>query len=152
MEACNDCPFFTTTSVKAEDQVSSGYYNAYCKRSTSKSSKDSTVFRMIDLYVRKGIDVKKPKWCDFSMESSFNKDDKKKKILEIIPSIEWDDIKAQEIYHVPKILGEERLTIQVVNKFSYYLSYKFYQTNDSRIMYLYPSSPMAKCLIPYKRI
>ena len=121
-------------------------YNIYCNYSKS--------MKMIDLSVPDKAYVEIPEWCqkkNKNMENTkltFN--DKMDILRKMSPFIKWNDIKENEIYHLPQLPGEERKDIFIVRKDSYSLTYKDVEGSSNISYTIYPSTLISKFLVKNK--
>ena len=127
---CNDC----VCAVCKESDCSHGQLNNwYCN---SKGVK-----RIIEMSVLSTASIIIPNWCPMGLRTkttaltttdSTKAETKKvlswlekKKLWEsITPLCEWDNIKVNEIYHVPPVLDEKRKDIIITNKTDFSFQYK----------------------------
>lgn len=127
---CNDC----VCSIVKECDCSHGQLNNwYC---SSKGTK-----RILEMSVLNTATIKIPHWCPMGLykkpsaipvtEATKNETKQelswmeRKKLWEAIrPTCEWDNIKVNDIYHVPPIMDEKRMDIIITNKTDFSFQYK----------------------------
>ena len=105
-----------------------------------------------------------PLWCPLkhkTMDSTATQTEKKKfselpywersKVWEKIPPrIKWEDIEVDKVYHIPPHMNEKRQDILITQKSNFSITYRKLNDTNSRILYtIYPSSLMAKFLVPH---
>lgn len=99
-----------------------------------------TPCKLIELSVKKDDNVEIPLWCPNSYcnnnkQIKNNYVDKIKMWEKIEPIIQWDNIKANTIYHVPPVLNEKRKDILVISKSSFSITYReLYKNKPSSSM------------------
>jgi len=147
---CNDCIFSDTDLVFKSD--GKGYKNFYCNHNDEKN--------VIDISVGYNVEVPSPIWCPLMNEkdnASSNKqvnttvdDDDEEDItrnpwFKIKPSIEWEHIKKNEIYHVPPFMNESRKDVQIIYKCDEYFTWR--NVNGGNYLICYKNDLMSKVMV-----
>lgn len=160
---CNKCPHKVTSKVTTSQTT-----NWYCGKvvDTYTATKNKNVAYLI----RDGELVPSPNWCPLKEKSDkqYSSDYKpktttyldsweaKRRVWDNLPhTSSWDDIKVNEIYHVPPINGEKRMDIMITSKTQYVISYKI--INQNGLTYtvhssFYKTSPQVNFLVKHKLI
>ena len=150
---CNVCPNSKCTDACASKGT---LHNWFC---VTKGER-----RLIDMSVLGSADVEIPTWCPLSLHKE--KEEPKKKELsykekrdmwENIPNLcEWKNIKVNDIYHLPPIMGEKRKDIMITNvcdfSFQYRLLSKDPKKSSSAIYTTYKTAMWWKFLVKHKII
>ena len=149
-EFCNYCKHSTCNVIKASN---GSRYNWYCEQGKS--------IRMLEISAPKNFKVEVPDWCPLAKEGEKAKTDptfasmkrKDEIIAKMPPMIKWEDIEANQVYHIPPICGWERADIWIKTKTQYSCTYvelkKHINLASAPIKYLYPNSKMAKFIVPH---
>lgn len=160
---CNKCPHKVTSKITSSQSV-----NWYCGKVPDMYT--ATKNKNISYLVRDGELVPSPNWCPLKEKSDkpysvetrqksttyFESWEAKRKLWDKLPhTSSWDDIKVNEIYHVPPINGEKRMDIMITAKTQYSISYKTitqdgsaYTTHSS----FFKTSPQVNFLVKHKLI
>lgn len=64
--------------------------------------------------------------------------------------IEWDDVKPDDIFHVPPYMGNKRRDIQIIFKCFSYATYKVLGQNTYETHTIYPSDLLMKLIVKPK--
>ena len=152
-QTCNKCRNATCNVVKASNGAR---YNWYCEKGKT--------IRMLELSCPANTQIQTPDWCPLSKETSKTSEDpswakfkQKTDILDTMPPMtKWEDIKVNEIYRLPPILGWERADIWIKTKGPYSCTYVELKQGinpaSAPTKYLYPSSKQAKFIVPHKNM
>lgn len=143
--SCEHCSKHKIESVIYEDRC-----NYYCKYGGRNS--------MIEMTTTKDALVNKPNWCPIVQVAQIKekKDKTPYEIKEALRSIKaftkWEDIKVNEIYHLPPLVeGDKRKDIIITSKSQYFMNYKVLNSSNSySVNTFYPSSLEVKFLVPHK--
>ena len=146
---CNNCGFLLRRKSNYGGADSS---NIYC-------DKDSTS-KLIELSVKDGEIIKSPHWCPIMEEKGvmdkiknnipLTNGEKRTLLMRHKPVISWDDIKQDEIYHIPPLLGEKRKDVLVTWKGKYSLTMKDLTKSYHSVETIYPSTLTSRFLIKHK--
>lgn len=139
-KTCNFCEHAQTFKIKGLDR-----YNIYCN--CGETSK------MIDLSVPPKAYVEIPEWCPKGKNKCNNTltfSDKMTILRNMTPLIKWEDIKENEIYHLPQLPGEERKDIFIVRKDLVSLTYREVEGSQNVLYTIYPSTLISKFLVKNK--
>lgn len=153
-EYCNNCKHATCHIIKSD--IYEERKNWYCGHGKTKV--------LLDLTTEKDKLIYAPDWCPLAKEQSSNgandyKVTYKSTPYEIRDQLKkvkgfssWDDIKVNQVYHLPPLLdGDKRRDILITAKSQYNMSYKVLNDNCSyQINTFYPSSLEVKFLVPHK--
>ena len=142
-KTCNFCSSVLINKIGALDD---SRYNIYCNCGKMP--------RMVDLSVPPKAYVEKPEWCPKMVNSDGTKKldfSDKIDILRKMPAMtEWDDIKENEIYHLPQLPGEERKDIFVVKKDNSSLTYREVDGSQNIQYTIFPHTIVSKFLVKNK--
>jgi hypothetical protein len=115
---------------------------------------------LIELSIDDDADIKTPLWCPLKAEADItekikngvplSESEKKAILLRHIPIISWDEIEANQIYHIPSILGDKRRDILITWKGEYSCTFKDLSKNYSSVETFYPSTLMSRFLTKHK--
>lgn len=140
---CNFCEHAKISKIGIEDDAR---YNLFCTH-------DKEYDQIVDASVKHDSFVSCPSWCEKKKENQpkkLNYSDKIMLMRKISPFLEWEDIKVNEVYHIPQIPGEERKDILITYKSPSSLMYRNIN-EDSRVSYtLFPSSLVRIFLVKNK--
>ncbi|MBR6517539.1 MAG: hypothetical protein IKT40_11965 [Bacilli bacterium] len=155
-EYCNNCQHATCHVIKSE--LYDERKNWYCGYNKTKV--------LIDLTTEKDALVSAPSWCpnkakneikQITSASSTTSSDLfaphtyRERLKNIKGFTTWDDIKVNEIYHLPPIFENgERKDIIVTSKTQYSIAYKVLNGSKYQLNTFYPSSIEVKFLVPHK--
>ena len=165
---CNKCPHKVTVKNRASENT-----NWYCGKTTDMYT--ATKNKNIAYLKRDGELIPTPTWCPLKVKSnekysafatkskvddykptySESWEDKAKKWNNLHHTCSWDDVKVDEIYHVPPINGEKRMDIIITSKTSYNIGYKTITKNGVAITTynsFYKTSPQINFLVKHKLI
>ena len=150
LKYCNACEH--CHRVKVESELYQDRCNFVCKFYAQS--------QLVEMVTQKGTLVKKPSWCPLdSQYKKVSQEPKKKTAYEIKEALKnvksittWDDIKVNQIYHLPPLVeGDKRKDILITAKSQYYMSYKVLGgANSYSVNSFYPSSLEVKFLVPHK--
>lgn len=146
---CNKCGFLVRRKSNYGPANSS---NTYCDKTDS--------IKLIELSINDDDDIKTPDWCPLIEEETVRRKikdgiklsygEKKAILMRHAPLIAWDEIEANQIYHVPPLLGEKRKDILVTWKGEYSCTCKDLSKNYSAFETFYPSTLMSRFLTKHK--
>ena len=146
---CNSCGFLLKRKTNYSDH---NYNNVYCE-------KDERT-KLIELSIKEGEDIKTPYWCPLLENAKIEEKikegqtltmgEKRTILMQHKPFIAWDDIKVQQIYHIPPLLGEKRKDILVTWKGDYSCTFKDLSKNYNAIETIYPSTLMSRFFVEHK--
>ena len=130
-----------------------GSDNAYCEY-------EKTI-RLITLNADKNKDkIETPDWCPILEEEKLRQKivngekltdgEKRKLLMRLKPSVKWDDIQKDEIYHIPPVLGEKRRDVIITWKGEYSCSLRDLSKTYVATETIYPSSLISRFLIKHK--
>lgn len=114
---CNFCEHAKICKIGKEEDAR---YNLFC-------TYDKNYRQIVDASVKHDSFVSCPSWCELKKkdeESKLTFGEKVDKMRSFKPFLSWDEIKVNEIYHIPQIPGEERKDIIVTHKTPSSLMYK----------------------------
>ena len=150
LKYCNACEH--CHRVKIESELYQDRCNFVCKYYAQS--------QLVEMVTQKGTLVKKPAWCPLdSQYKKVSQEPKKKTAYEIKEALKnvksittWDDIKVNQIYHLPPLVeGDKRKDILITAKSPCYMSYKVLGgSNSYSVNSFYPSSLEVKFLVPHK--
>lgn len=129
--SCNECPH----SICKEASCSHGELNNwYCNTKNVK--------RIIDMSVLSTATLEIPSWCPMGLHKNKQSEEQsltskkilsymeKKNLWESITQIcKWEDIKVDDIYHVPPVMNDERRDILITNITDFSFQYKKIEKN-----------------------
>lgn len=146
---CNKCGYLVRRKSNYGSDNSS---NTYCDKTDS--------IRLIELSINDDEDIKTPDWCPLIEEKTIKQKindgiklsygEKKAILMQHTPIIPWDEIEANQIYHIPPLLGEGRKDILVTWKGEYSCTCKDLTKNYSAFETFYPSTLMSRFLTKHK--
>lgn len=146
---CNNCSFIT---CRKSNYSVYGSDNVYCNHDKS--------IRLIELGADMNKDIKSPEWCPIAeaqritdkMNSGekLTEGEKRTILMRHKPLIQWDDIKNDEIYHIPPLLGEKRRDVLVVWKGEYSCTIRDLSKNYNASETIYPSTLASRFFIKHK--
>ena len=146
---CNKCPNFLT---RKSNYGENGSLNAYCE--------DGKTVRLLELSVDSAKEIKAPSWCvKAESEKARNKiqngeklteGEKRSLLMRHQPIIEWKNIEANQIYHIPPLLGEKRKDILITWRGEYSATYKDLTKKYNATETMYPSTLQSKFLVKHK--
>lgn len=146
-EYCNNCKFANCHVIKSE--IYNERKNWYCAHGKSKV--------LIDLTTEKDELITPPSWCPINtnklkIDKTYTISEMREMIKSVKSITTWDDLKVNEIYHLPPLIdGDKRKDILITSKSQYSLSYKVLNEKTShQINTYYPSSIEVKFLVPHK--
>lgn len=159
---CNKCPNKVTSKIGKDNKS-----NWYCGKVPDVYT--VTKNKNISYYVNDGELVPAPNWCPLkvksdnkysALSSSYKEEDYKPKTVvspwsNLPHTSSWDDIKVNEIYHVPPINGEKRMDIIITSKTDYYIGYKTITKDGAAIVSynsFYKTSLQVNFLVKHKLI
>ena len=124
-------------------------YSLYCTH--------HDMMRLVDMSISPTAVIEAPSWCPLEKLKK-NKEngvlsyqDKVDLLMKFQPRIAWDDIKENQVYHVPKLPGEERKDIVITRKSAYSCSYKTIGDKYKNTTYtIYPSSLIVRFMVEHK--
>lgn len=152
---CNLCQH--SKCQKASTTTYEVYNNWYCKY--------GNIDRVLNYGVPSSTLISTPTWCPLKaiscfggtqteVKSKLTYSDKYDLFKNMKSTIEWEDIKENEIYHVPPLADGKRRDIMVIKKSQYSFTYrelsKDPKSSTSAIYTLYHTSVMAKFLVKHK--
>jgi hypothetical protein len=148
-EICNKCGFLLKRKTNYGSTKSS---NVYCDK--------NDILKLIELSINDDEDIKTPLWCPLKAEADvaekikngtpLTEGEKKAILLRHTPIISWDEIEANQIYHIPAILGDKRKDILITWKGEYSCTFKDLSKNYSAVETFYPSTLMSRFLTKHK--
>lgn len=160
--SCNTCPYAECVRVKTN--MLHTYNNWYCNKDNKKM--------ILDISIVNGSKIRIPNWCPLKdskmIVGSTNKEcetgkiqkkyltyyEKMELLRKLPPQVKWENIKKDDIYHVPPYLDEKRKDIIITSKSDYSCTYKILAQNpkDSNgISYtLYKTTLMSRFIVPHK--
>lgn len=145
----NKCTECKEATRKTAGNMPGSRYTLYCTH--------HDMMRMVDMSISPTAVIEAPDWCPLEKIKK-NKEngilsyqDKVDLLMKFKPCIEWDDLKENQVYHVPKLPGEERKDIVITRKSAYSCSYKRIGDKYGNTVYtIYPSSLMVRFLTEHK--
>lgn len=148
---CNTCPFSKKIEI---DQTSRRtiYHNWYCMKDTVPNSR-----RTIGTVIIANTMVNSPSWCPYKTTNQDRQTMSNNSYIErrdlwntITPLIQWDDIKIGEVYHVPPVMGDERMDIVIISKNNYNVTYRRLDKDSTFTTAFYPGTVMSRFLVKHK--
>lgn len=146
---CNKCGYLVR---RKSNYGSANSSNTYCDKTDS--------IRLIELSVNDDEDITTPDWCPLIEEETIKQKinngiklshgEKKAILMQHTPIISWDEIEANQIYHIPPLLGEKRKDILVTWKGEYSCTCKDLTKNYNAFETFYPSTLMSRFLTKHK--
>lgn len=158
-KCCNDCP------IARWIPICDTYYNLKC----------SHYNRTVDVSIIKDREVEAPYWCPEPLIESTAKSESKigfhpiygtpikkeenpmERPLQIkaswdklTPQVEWDSIKASNVYHIPPFMSNHRADILVIYKCDGYFTYRKLEDKTYSVQYCYKGDIMTKVMVTHK--
>lgn len=141
---CNFCEHAKIHKIGNEENAR---YNLFC-------AYDKNYNQIVDASVKHDSFVSCPSWCEKKKEQvlgcKLNYTQKVDLMRKFKPFLNWDEIKVNEVYHIPQIPGEERKDILVTHKTSHSLMYKVINSASNVSYSLYKSSLISIFLVKNK--
>jgi hypothetical protein len=148
-ETCNKCEFLLKRKTNYGSNTSS---NVYCDI--------NGILKLIEFSIKNDSDIKSPIWCPIKEETDITEkinngeplteNEKKAILFRHTPIIKWEEIEANQIYHIPSILGDKRRDILITWKGEYSCTFKDLSKNYSSVETFYPSTLMSRFLTKHK--
>lgn len=140
---CNTCENATCNVVKASN---GSRYNWYCEVGRS--------IRMLDISCPQNTKIDIPEWCPLKKATTTKTSSGF--LGKLKPMVEWDAIKVNQIYRIPPYPGETRRDILIKSKTNACITYieleEGKNNNANPIKYLYPTSSLAKVIVPHRNL
>lgn len=139
---CNSCPYVEVRRLNKN----SDYYNWFC--AYNKKQNDGEL-KLIDFKVKLGSFVEKPSFCKKD-EAKDKERERLKKWKSIKGKTSFNEIEEGCVYHVPPVNGEKRFDILIVRKYPRTFEYRIYNSDDSRLYYMYDDELAIKFMTKIK--
>ncbi len=161
---CSDCPHVIKKLIFTESQ----YYNYYCGKETNPYAQGMSQQRFIEVSYIPNKVISSPCWCPLKIKaekerfangeggnivpfSQLGYSERHQRWMMKTPLIKWEDIKEDEIYHIPPMMGEKRKDVVIVFKTAYSAAYKEIGPGASAVQTtFYPSTMFSKFLTKNK--
>ena len=154
MEKNNTCTNTCTNCIHLvrREALTNESENVYC-------DKEKTI-RLIEFRIPKGQDVKMPHWCPIEEANKIQvkidkgekltNGEKKTMLMRHTPLISWEDIKVNDVYHIPPLLGQDRKDVLVTWKGEYSCTFKNLSKGKNTIETIYPSTVESRFFVKHK--
>lgn len=140
----NTCNFCKDSEISKFDTTFDSRYNIYCCHEGKK---------IVDVSVKPKHYIECPDWCPkkINKRKTMTYQEKIEQLKKIQPFVKWDDIKENQVYHIPQIPGEERKDIIIISKHESYCTYKILNSTFTNVSYtIYPHTLLSRFLVPHK--
>ena len=114
IEYCNGCKF-----CKQILKNSGFYYDTYCTYGKNYDDPVSEL-KLLQSWSYKDSKVIKPIYCPNNKRKTPPVNYTQWKLIK--PTMEWDNIKVGQVYHVPPVNGEKRMDVMVITKSQYMIN------------------------------
>lgn len=155
-EYCNGCGNVICNMVKSSN---GDKFNWYCEV-------NSTDWRALEISAPKGTMVVKPYWCPKANKNTGESTTRSSApsspitpnaaLANVKPMTPWDEIKVNQIYHIPPMFNLERQDILIKSITKASLNYVVLEKNKpvthNAQRVLYPTMQLAKFLVPHKNL